>query len=87
MAKGKFARVKSESEESSLAASSVDDDGDDSNEEASEDMSDEESQKFVAFGLESDTEESLHERIKILERGLIVATIAELLPTLEKNNG
>ena len=34
-----------------------------------------------------DTEESLHERIKIVERGLIVATIAERLPTLEKNNG
>ena len=34
-----------------------------------------------------DTEQSLHERIKIVERGLIVATIAELLPTLEKNNG
>ena len=34
-----------------------------------------------------DTEESLHERIKILERGLIVATIKKLLPTLESNNG
>lgn len=34
-----------------------------------------------------DTEESLHERIKIVERGLIVATIAKLLPTLEKTNG
>ena len=34
-----------------------------------------------------DTEESLHERIKIVERGLIVATIAKLLPTLEKING
>ena len=34
-----------------------------------------------------DTEESLHERIKIVERGLIVATIASLLPTLEKING
>lgn len=31
----------------------------------------------------SDTEESLHERIKIVERGLIVATIRMLLPTLE----
>jgi phosphoribosylglycinamide formyltransferase-1 len=35
----------------------------------------------------SDTEELLHERIKIVERGLIVATIAKLLPTLEKING
>lgn len=34
-----------------------------------------------------DSEESLHERIKIVERGLIVATIAKLLPTLEKTNG
>ena len=34
-----------------------------------------------------DTEESLHERIKIVERGLIVATIAKLLTTLEKTNG
>lgn len=32
---------------------------------------------------DGDTEESLHERIKILERGLIVATISNLLPTLE----
>lgn len=30
-----------------------------------------------------DTEESLHERIKIIERGLIVATIRRVLPTLE----
>jgi phosphoribosylglycinamide formyltransferase-1 len=37
--------------------------------------------------LAGDTEESLHERIKIVERGLIVATIASLLPTLEKTNG
>jgi phosphoribosylglycinamide formyltransferase-1 len=37
--------------------------------------------------LPGDSEESLHERIKIVERGLIVATIAELLPTLEKING
>jgi phosphoribosylglycinamide formyltransferase-1 len=37
--------------------------------------------------LEGDTEESLHERIKIRERGLIVATIASLLNTLENNNG
>jgi phosphoribosylglycinamide formyltransferase-1 len=34
-----------------------------------------------------DTEESLHERIKIVERGLIVATIASLLTPLEKTNG
>ena len=34
-----------------------------------------------------DTEESLHERIKIVERGLIVATITSLLTTLEKKNG
>jgi phosphoribosylglycinamide formyltransferase-1 len=34
-----------------------------------------------------DTEESLHERIKIVERGLIVATIASLLTNLEKTNG
>ncbi len=33
--------------------------------------------------LASDTEESLHERIKIIERGLIVATIRRVLPTLE----
>jgi phosphoribosylglycinamide formyltransferase-1 len=33
--------------------------------------------------LEGDTEESLHERIKIVERGLIVATIHRLLPMLE----
>jgi phosphoribosylglycinamide formyltransferase-1 len=33
-----------------------------------------------------DTEESLHERIKIVERGLIVATIRRLLPTLESPN-
>ncbi len=32
--------------------------------------------------LEGDTEESLHERIKILERGLIVATIRQVIPTL-----
>jgi phosphoribosylglycinamide formyltransferase-1 len=38
--------------------------------------------------LDSDTEESLHERIKILERGLIVATIAQLTQrNLETNNG
>jgi phosphoribosylglycinamide formyltransferase-1 len=36
--------------------------------------------------LPGDTEESLHERIKIKERGLIVATIAALLPTLEQSN-
>ena len=34
-----------------------------------------------------DTEESLHERIKIVERGLIVATIASQLTTMEKTNG
>jgi phosphoribosylglycinamide formyltransferase-1 len=33
--------------------------------------------------LASDTEDSLHERIKIIERGLIVATIRRVLPTLE----
>jgi phosphoribosylglycinamide formyltransferase-1 len=49
------------------------------------------SQKNVEI-LEGDTEESLHERIKIVERGLIVATIASLLPQLdsivqEKSNG
>ena len=33
--------------------------------------------------LEGDTEESLHERIKILERGLIVATIRQVIPTLQ----
>lgn len=35
--------------------------------------------------LPGDTEESLHERIKIAERGLIVATIASLLPQLDSN--
>jgi len=34
--------------------------------------------------LPGDTEESLHERIKIVERGLIVATIASLLTSMEK---
>lgn len=34
--------------------------------------------------LAGDTEESLHERIKIIERGLIVATIRRVLPTLEQ---
>lgn len=33
-----------------------------------------------------DDEESLHERIKILERSLIVATIQQLLSTMEKNS-
>jgi phosphoribosylglycinamide formyltransferase-1 len=33
--------------------------------------------------LEGDNEERLHERIKIVERGLIVATIHRLLPVLE----
>lgn len=37
--------------------------------------------------LSSDDEETLHERIKIAERGLIVATIASLLPTLEPVRG
>lgn len=38
--------------------------------------------------LAEDTEESLHERIKIAERGLIVATIAQISQrNLEKNNG
>ena len=37
--------------------------------------------------LDADTEESLHERIKILERGLIVATIAQILSNMEKTNG
>ena len=58
MAKGKGARVKWGSEDSSPAHSSADDDGDDYIREASEDMSDEDSEKIVAFGLESDSEES-----------------------------
>jgi phosphoribosylglycinamide formyltransferase-1 len=33
--------------------------------------------------LAGDTEESLHERIKIVERGLIVATIRRILPSLK----
>ena len=37
--------------------------------------------------LPGDNEESLHERIKIVERGLIVATIASLITTIEKLNG
>ena len=37
--------------------------------------------------LPGDSEESLHERIKIVERGLIVATIASLISTVEKKNG
>ena len=36
--------------------------------------------------LPEDDEASLHERIKIVERGLIVATIQELLPTLESRH-
>lgn len=35
--------------------------------------------------LNSDDEASLHERIKKVERGLIVASIALILPTLERN--
>jgi phosphoribosylglycinamide formyltransferase-1 len=35
--------------------------------------------------LPSDDESTLHERIKIAERGLIVATLKELLPTLESH--
>jgi phosphoribosylglycinamide formyltransferase-1 len=35
--------------------------------------------------LPSDDKSTLHERIKIAERGLIVATLKELLPTLESN--
>ena len=35
--------------------------------------------------LPGDTEETLHERIKKVERGLIVATIALIIPTLETN--
>lgn len=37
--------------------------------------------------LPGDDESSLHERIKIVERGLIVATLKDLLPTLESNRG
>jgi phosphoribosylglycinamide formyltransferase-1 len=35
--------------------------------------------------LPEDTETTLHERIKKVERGLIVATIALIIPTLETN--
>jgi phosphoribosylglycinamide formyltransferase-1 len=35
--------------------------------------------------LPSDDESTLHERIKIAERGLLVATLKELLPVLESN--
>jgi len=35
--------------------------------------------------LPEDTEATLHERIKMVERGLIVATIALIIPTLETN--
>lgn len=35
--------------------------------------------------LPTDDETTLHERIKIAERGLVVATLKELLPTLESN--
>jgi phosphoribosylglycinamide formyltransferase-1 len=34
--------------------------------------------------LPEDTEESLHERIKIIERGLIVATIRKVLATMKR---
>lgn len=36
--------------------------------------------------LDGDTEELLHERIKIVERGLIVATISQVLDTLETSD-
>jgi phosphoribosylglycinamide formyltransferase-1 len=36
--------------------------------------------------LPSDDESTLHERIKIAERGLIVATLKDLLPTLENHS-
>jgi phosphoribosylglycinamide formyltransferase-1 len=36
--------------------------------------------------LADDTEALLHERIKIVERGLIVATISDLLASLENNH-
>ena len=36
--------------------------------------------------LEGDTEALLHERIKIVERGLIVATISDLLASMENNH-
>jgi phosphoribosylglycinamide formyltransferase-1 len=35
--------------------------------------------------LPGDDESTLHERIKKVERGLIVATIALILPTLERH--
>ncbi len=37
--------------------------------------------------LPGDDESTLHERIKIVERGLIVATLKDLLPTLESKRG
>lgn len=37
--------------------------------------------------LSGDTEELLHERIKIVERGLIVATISQVLDSLETSHG
>lgn len=37
--------------------------------------------------LPGDNEASLHERIKEVERGLIVAAIKEVLPTLESRHG
>jgi phosphoribosylglycinamide formyltransferase-1 len=37
--------------------------------------------------LDGDSEELLHERIKIAERGLIVATISQVLDLMEKQHG
>lgn len=41
---------------------------------------------IIATSVLSESEESLHERIKILERSLIVATIGPLLAAMEKNS-